>query len=101
MRKLMSAACSAVAILALSAGSTFAADCYLAQKPVGAGAVNDNGHGAFFTFEGIDFFVLPGQAVGLDDTDFGKALPEGSRNSGPGDGCGYGVDSYEACVLGG
>jgi hypothetical protein len=100
MRKLVSAALSAFAILAISAGATFAADCYLANKPVGAGAMNDDGHGAFFTFEGIDFFVLPDSAQGLDDTAFGKALPDGARGSGPGDGCGYGVDSYETCVLG-
>lgn len=97
MRKIMSAACSAIAILAISAGSAFATDCYVAQKPVGAGA---NGHGVFITYDGIDFFELPGSAKGLPDTDFGKALPEGARSSGPGDGCGYGVDSYEVCVLG-
>lgn len=100
MKRFVRAALSAVAILALSAGATFAADCYVVSKPVGAGAVNDNGHGAFFTFEGIDFFVLPDAARGLDDTTFGKALPEGARNSGPGDGCGFGVDSFETCVLG-
>lgn len=100
MRKLLRAAVVAVAMLALSTAPALAADCYVADKPVGAGAVNDDGHGAFFTFEGIDFFVLPSSGEGLEDTEFGKALPEGARNSGPGDGCGYGVDSFETCVLG-
>jgi hypothetical protein len=100
MRKLLSAAVAAAAILAVSAGGTLAADCYVAAKRMGAGAMNDDGHGVFLTFAGIDFFVLPAQAQGMDDTDFGKALPQGARNSGPGDGCGYGIDSFETCVLG-
>lgn len=100
MRKVLNAAIASVAVLALSAGVALGADCYVADKPVGAGAVNEDGHGAFVTFDGIDFFVLPESGVGLDDTAFGKALPEGARSSGPGDGCGYGVDSFEACVLG-
>lgn len=99
MRKLIRAALVAVAILGISAGQALAADCYVANKPVGAGAVNDDGHGAFFTFGDIDFFVLPASGQGLDDTAFGKALPEGARSSGPGDGCGYGVDSFETCIL--
>lgn len=100
MRKLIRATFVAMAILAVSASTALANDCYVANKPIGAGAINDDGHGIFFTFEGIDFFALPESGHGLDDTLFGKALPAGARSSGPGDGCGYGVDSFETCILG-
>jgi len=99
MRKLVAAALSTIAILALSSSAVFANDCYLVNKPVGAG-VHADGQGVFYTFDGLDFFNPPASAQGLPDTDFGKALPEGARSSGPGDGCGYGIDSYETCVLG-
>lgn len=105
MRKLLTAAISSVAILALTAGAALANDCYLPNKPIGAGAFDD-GRGAFRTFDlgslgTFDFFDPPASGNGHDDEAFGKALPEGARNSGPGDGCGYGVDSFEVCVLGG
>jgi hypothetical protein len=100
MRKFLAAAVTSIGVLALAAGAALANDCYVAKKPVGAGAINDDGHGAFVTFAGIDFFALPASGVGLVDTPFGAALPDGARSSGPGDGCGYGVDSFETCVLG-
>lgn len=105
MRKLVAATISSIGILALTAGAALANDCYLANKPIGAGAFED-GRGAFRTFDlgslgTFDFFDPPASGSGLDDEPFGKALPEGARSSGPGDGCGYGVDSFETCVLGG
>lgn len=105
MRKLFAAVVSSVAILALTAGATLANDCYLANKPIGAGAFDD-GRGAFRTFDlgglgTIDFFDPPASGQGHVPTAFGPALPEGARLSGPGDGCGQGVDGFEACVLGG
>lgn len=103
MRKLLRATFVAIAILAVSATTAFANDCYVANKPIGAGAFDD-GRGAFRTFDlgplgTFDFFNPPNSA-GMVDEAFGPALPEGARNSGPGDGCGYGVDSFETCVLG-
>lgn len=84
---------AAVSAVVMSAGAAFAADCYVANKPTGPGQ-----QGIFTDFGGTDFFYELPDAEGLDDAHYGKALPEGARGSGPGDGCGYGIDSYEACL---
>lgn len=92
MRRPTTIALATGAFLIMSAGSAFAADCYVANKPTGAGT-----EGVFTTFHGTDFFYPLPDAPGLPDAHFGNALPDGARSSGPGDGCGYGIDSAELC----
>lgn len=107
----------AIGVFALSAGSAYATSCSVVKKPAGAGSggsvtldvVNDEilaadlnlnpaGHlrGAFVSVTA----VLPdGTVVGGGDVFWGKDLPDGAHNSGPGDSeCdGVGIDDLAEC----
>ena len=129
MRKSIFAAVLAIGVfLALGGGAALAADCFVPNKPVGAGAgvlititpegetftaVSPSGKpvGGFITLDAtavggpvVDTFGLP-VTPGLEDPEgFGVGeLPIQARNAGPGDDLcdGKGIDSIGACFFSG
>lgn len=100
----------------LSSSFALAHQCFVASKPVGAGSAGDStlelttgeydASGVNFNeagkptggFESIDA-TINGDTVAEADVFTHKTLPEGARNSGPGDDAcdGVGIDDAEAC----